>query len=292
MSESSPRQPESRYPVFEPLAETTERVIETILTRTGKPELETGIRVLDKGLFGLHKSQMTVIAARPGIGKTSFVCQLAMNLAKRKYKVAFLSLEMTKENILERIFCIENDVNGFDLLKGIISDHTKQKLSNFLKEVSPLSLRIIDDYCHRENELYTLIEHLKFRPEIIIFDHIQHIQTQGKMAKWEALTEYLRYLKQVAMQFQIAVVVLSQINREGDEKPSTTNLKGTGAIEEMADHVLLLHMLKEPNADSTNFQVNISKNRFGPTGTFDLYFDAPRFRFYDDCPYNQRKAVV
>ena len=69
MLDSSGRKPEKRYPKFEPLAETLERVIENIKSRTGKPDYETGLAVLDQGIFGLHKSQMTIVAARPGIGK-------------------------------------------------------------------------------------------------------------------------------------------------------------------------------------------------------------------------------
>jgi len=284
MSSDKQRKPEDRHPVFEPLAETVQRVIDNILSRDGKPEHETGIRVLDKGIFGLHASQLTVVAARPGIGKTSFVCQMALHLAKQKKKVAFLSLEMTKETILERIFCIEHEVNGFDLIMGKVNELTQKKLSKFMAETSDISLRIVDDYCHTENELYTLIEHLQFRPEIIILDHLQHIQSIGRRSAWETLTEYLRYLKEIAMRHKISVVCLSQINREGDEKPSMTNLKGTGGIEEMADHVLLMHQLKTPNDDGTNFQISVAKNRFGPVGVFNLYFDATRCKFFDDYP--------
>lgn len=288
MSSNSARKPEDRIPIVEPLAEIVTRVMDNIGKRTGKPEFETGLEVVDRGIFGYHKSQLTVLAARPGVGKTSFACQNAYNLAKAGNKVAFLSLEMTKETIVERIFCSEYNVNGFDLIMGKTTPSILAKLSKFAKEVEKLPFKIIDDYCHTENELYTLIEHLGFRPDIIFLDHIQHIRALDKKSNWECLTEYLRYMKEIAMKYQIAVVVLSQINRQGEEAPTLANLKGTGAIEEMSDHVLLFHQLKEPTPTRSNFKIQIAKNRFGPVGTFELYFSGESYRFFN----TQYEAVV
>lgn len=288
MHSSFTRKPENRVPVVEPLAETISRVIDNIGKRTGKPEFETGTRVIDDGIFGYHKSQLTVLAARPGVGKTSFACQNAYSLAKSGRNVAFLSLEMTKETILERIFCSEYGVNGFDLIMGKITPEISEKLGKFAAEISKVPLKIIDDYCHTENELYTLMEHLNFRPEIMFLDHIQHIRGMERKSQYETLTEYLRYLKEIAMRYEIALVVLSQINRQGEEAPTLANLKGTGAIEEMSDHVLLFHQLKEPTEKGSNFKIQIAKNRFGPVGTFELYFSGEKFRFYN----TQYEAVV
>lgn len=286
MSTSSERKFEQRLPTFEPLADTLERVADNIGQRNGKPELTTGLRVLDEGIFGLHRTQLTVVAARPGIGKTSLVCQVALNLVRQNIKVAFLSLEMTKESILERMFCIENNINGFDLIMGKFGEREQNLFSKFSSEIAGTPLRIIDDYCHTENELYTLIEHLQFRPDVIILDHLQHIQSIGKRSQWETLTEYLRYLKEISMKHKIAIVCLSQINREGDEAPSMTNLKGTGGIEEMADHVLLMHDLKgELTENGNNFKIRIAKNRFGPVRTFDLWFAKECSKFIEQSPF-------
>lgn len=274
------KQPEKYYPKFEPLAETIERVIDNIGKRNGKPEFETGLQVVDRGLFGFHRSQMTTIAARPGIGKTALVCQMAIELAKKKCKVAFISLEMTKETILERMFCQQYGINGFDLLMGKLSPAVTSGMEDFFREAEYLSLRIIDDYCFTESELYTLVDHLEFRPDIMIIDHLQHIRSAEKRSNWENLTEYLRFLKEMAMRHKIAIVVLSQINRAGDEAPTLATMKGTGALEEMSDHVLLMHQLKEPDGNE-NFKILVAKNRFGPVGTFNLYFDCGTLRFFN-----------
>lgn len=282
MSGTITRKPETRYPKLEPLAKTVERVIDNIGKRTGRPEYVTGLEVLDVGIFGLHPSQLTTVAARPGVGKTSLVCQVGMNLARAGKSVAFLSLEMTKETILERIFAIEYGVPGMDLIMGNVSDSTARKFANFRREAETLPLKIIDDYCHTENELYTLFDHLNFRPEILILDHIQHIRAIDRKSNWECLTEYLRYLKEIAMKHKIAVVCLSQINRSGEDAPTLANLKGTGAIEEMSDHVLLMHSLKEPLGNGSNFKIQVAKNRFGPVGTFELYFNGSIYKFFNN----------
>jgi len=290
MPEIGGRKPEKFYPKFEPLAETLTRFVENVKSRTGKPDFETGLEVLDKGIFGLHKAQLTTIAARPGIGKTTLVCQAAVHIAKMRKKVAFLSLEMTKETIIERMFCSEFGVNGFDLIMGRTNPETDHKMNRFVAEIADLPIRIIDDYCYTENELYTLIDHLEFRPDVLILDHIQHIRSEGKQTQWESLTNYLRFLKEVAMRHKMAVVVLSQINRQGEDAPTIANLKGTGAIEEMSDHVLLMHQLKEPTELGNNFKIQIAKNRFGPVGSFELFFSGETYRFYNNR-YEAKLAI-
>jgi len=280
MSGDGGRKPEKRYPKFEPLAETLARVIDNIKSRTGKPEYPTGLEVLDRGIWGLHKSQLTTIASRPAVGKTAMACNMALHLAKNNIKVAFLSLEMMKETLIERMFCCEHAVDSFQLLMGNVDVDIQSKYSKYVASVGLLPLSIIDDYCFTENELYTLIDHLEFRPQVIILDHLQHIRGTSRQSQWETLTNYLRFLKEVAMRHRIAVVVLSQINREGDNKPSLATLKGTGAIEEMSDHVILLHRLPEQEATQIcNFQAVVAKNRFGPAGKFDLWFDEKSLKF-------------
>src|SRR3990167_9381234 len=168
MSESSERIPSKHYPKFEPLSETVQRVIESIGKRTGIPELKTGLEVLDRGIFGLHKSMLTTLAARPGQGKTSMACNIAFELANQNHKVAFLSLEMSKENIIERLFASHNKVELFNILIGRLTDMEKEKLNSFKKLCEELPLKIIDDYCFTERELFTLIEHLEFHPDVLI----------------------------------------------------------------------------------------------------------------------------
>jgi replicative DNA helicase len=282
MSETSQRTPEERYPSFEPLQETVERVVDIIGKRTGKPDIVTGFKVIDEGIWGLHRGKLLTIAARPGQGKTSLACQVAYNVAKAGYKTAFLSLEMTRESILEKMFCAEYDVRCWDLLTGRVSPDVQEKLKKFMSESRDLKLQIIDDYCFTENELFTLIEHLEFRPDVIFLDHIQHIRSSMRKSNYECLTEYFRYLKELSMRYDIAMVALSQINRSGEENPTLANLKGTGGIEEMSDYVFLMNPAENlVVTNGTNYSILIAKNRFGAVKKIDMYFDPEKTKFQE-----------
>ena len=287
MSGSERRKPVEHLPKHEALGKTIERVIENIGKRGTEPELKTGLEVLDRGTFGLHKSQLTVLAARPGQGKTSGACQIAFNLADSGKNVAFVSLELTRETLVEKLFCITNRVNSRKLMMNQLTDDDKYRLDTFAKVAKNLPIKIIDDYCFTENELFTLIEHLGMHPDVLILDHIQHIRTEDARYERETLNNYLRYLKEIAMKFNMAVLVLSQINRQGDEKPTLANLKGTGAIEEIADAVIILHQKKDRqvfidgNENLIECVMDIAKNRFGPVGYFDVLFEAHTGRFLE-----------
>ena len=128
---------------------------------------------MDRGIFGLHRSQLTTVAARAGQGKTSLACNMAYNLADQGKKVAYISLEMAKEQIITKMFCSEMNVDGFKFLVGKITQAEKDKLMAFKLIVEEMPLRIIDDYCFTQDELYTLIDHLEFRPDVLFIDHLQ-----------------------------------------------------------------------------------------------------------------------
>ena len=295
MSQNDRRRVVEHLPKNEPLGTTIERVIENIGKRGGEPELKTGLEVLDRGTYGLHRSQLAILAARPGQGKTSCACQIAFNLADAGKKVCFVSLELTRESLVEKLFCLTARVNNRKLMMNTMNDEEKFKLDSFAKLAKDLPIKIIDDYCFTENEMFTLMEHLEMRPDVLIVDHLQHIRNEDPANERGILNNYLRYLKEIAMKFNIAVLCLSQINRQGDEKPTLANLKGTGAIEEIADAVIILHQ-KNPKsafADTSDNLIecvmDIAKNRFGPVGYFDVLFEAHTGRFLDEVVIHTRE---
>lgn len=296
MPERSRRRCVDYEPKHESLEETIKRVIENIGKRGSEPEFKTGLEALDLGTFGLHKSQLTVLAARPGQGKTSAACQIAYNLSDSGHKVAFISLELTRETLIEKIFCLTNRVNSRKLMMNQMTDEEKFKMDYFLNIMKLFPFKIIDDFCFTEDELYTLIEHLEMRPDVLILDHIQHIRTDDARFERETLNNYLRYLKEIAMKFQMAILVLSQINRQGDDKPTLANLKGTGSIEEIADAVIILHqknkktVFTENNGDMIECVMDIAKNRFGPIGYFDVIFEASTGRFLNMSNIDQKES--
>ena len=285
MLEDNRKEPVRHFPKHESLGETVDRVIENIGKRGTEPELKTGLEALDRGTLGLHKSQLAILAARPGQGKTSAAVQAAFNLACAGKKVAFVSLEMTRESLVEKMFCLENRVNSRKLMMNQLSADDNYKLGVFAKLAKELPIKIIDDYCFTERELFTLVEHLEMHPDVLIIDHIQHIRTEEAKYERETLNNYIRYLKEIAMRFEIAVLCLSQINRQGDDKPTLANLKSTGALEEMADSVIILHQKKDKtvftdtNEGMIECVMDLAKNRRGPVGYFDVLFEAYTGRF-------------
>jgi len=289
MHKDAKRELSTRLPKFESLEVTAHSMLDEIGKRTGEPEIRTEISPIDKTMLGLHPSRLLTLAARPAVGKTSVACQLAYNVARLGVKTAFISLEMTAENILERMMCSHYQIEGWKLSAKYLTPEIKKKFGFFLKDAQTLPLQIIDDYCFTEKELYTLIDHLKFRPEVIVLDHLQHIRSEQKRSQYESLTGYLAYLKETAMRYKISLVVLSQINRSGEEAPTLGNLKGTGAIEEMSDYVVFLHDNKSIGNNvslNNNFDLVIAKNRFGACGKKTMSFDAERYRLNDlEIPY-------
>jgi len=277
----------AHIPSNETISTTVGKLIIGLSEKRGEPEFKTGLEVVDKGLFGLHRKMLTVLAARAGQGKTSMACNMAFHLADSGTKVAMASLEMARENIVTKLFCAENKVDTFRFMIGAITKEEKNRLEVFKKAVEKLPLRIIDDFCFTQDEIYTLFDHLDFKPDVFIVDHLQHIRSTNRLSDRENLTEYLRFLKETSMRHNIAVVVLSQVNREGDEKPTLKNLKGTGAIEEMADHVLFLSLTEKSSQFGSikdtvsEASVEIAKNRLGPKGYFLLHFNGSHGKFHN-----------
>lgn len=282
MSDNPKRKPDEILPKYELLEETAKRVIDNIGKRDGSREIETGIDVIDEGLLGLHPSHLFIIAARPGVGKTSFALQLAWEVSKKR-KTAIVSLEMTKESILERVLIQSQMLQGRSVSIGENKEKYMKNVSLWFSEVGSRcsNLKVFDSYCYTENQLYTLIEHLGYYPEVLILDHIQCIRSESRSKMFETIGNYLAYLNEIAKKNNMCVICLSQINREGDQSPSLRHLKGSGAIEEYADEVLIMDQI-QPNEVGNNMIMKISKSRYGPRDLFyHMYFHGESFRFFN-----------
>jgi len=278
---------EIRYPTRHLLAKSAQELVDEIAGRGAVPSCPTGLDVIDSGTHGLHPGRLFTVAARTSQGKSAFITNLALNLATiGKFKTTLATLEMDHKEIIERMFCIKYKVDGFSLLKGQVSGMDKNwaEFCRFLDDADKKStLRIIDDYCTKESELLHLFENLGHRPDVLIIDHINHIQPENfKMDERLAISMYSRYLKELAKAHKMCVILVAQINREGNDKPSLKDLKGSGTLEEVSDAVFLLHMVGGEEEVMNNFTVYIAKNRFGPRGKKEIYFHAPWFKFYTD----------
>jgi replicative DNA helicase len=289
MSQDIGRKPVDYYPKYEPIAETFGRVVSQAESRTGEPEIKTGLEIIDQGFYGLHKQQLVSLCARPGNGKSSLACQIAFNIADSGKEVAFVSLEMSRESIISKMFCNVNKVDSFEFFNKRLTAEMKYKADSFDKVIEELPLRIIDDYCYTQDEIFTLFDHLEYRPEVIILDHLNQIRTtHSRSTEREMLSDYLKYLKEIAMKHKIAILCLCQINREGDEMPTIKTIKGTGSVDEISDQILLLHLVGQSNQtiDYVNSGpkdaiINLAKSRYGFTGCRQITFDGRYGKFYN-----------
>lgn len=289
MSQVIGRQPVDYCPKYEPISETFGRVLSQAESRTGEPEIKTGLEIIDQGFYGLHKQQLVSLCARPGQGKSSLACQIAFNVADSGKEVAFVSLEMSRESIISKMFCNTHKIDSFEFFNKKLTTEMKYKADSFHKLINELPLRIIDDFCYTQDEIFTLFEHLEYRPDVIVLDHLNQIRTtHSRASEREMLSDYLKYLKEIAMKHKIAVLCLCQINREGDDMPTVKTIKGTGSVDEVSDQILLLHVVRENNQrqDYLNYQpeeaiINLAKSRYGFIGCRQITFDGRYGRFYN-----------
>lgn len=259
---------------------------EVFYKRDHKPELPLiTLDSINKIIWGIPKKKMTIIAGRTSHAKSTMAINIAYDLAKQGHSVLFMSLEMSAESILERIFCYEKKVPNIDIQRGKFNQYLSE-WAEFKQFVSKIPFVLDNNIGRTIKEIHSYLNQLDRKPEVLIIDHIQEIETIG-IDKKDSIDKYLKNMRELAIKNNFAFICCSQINRmtqdEKDKRPRLHQLKCSGAIEEMADLVLLLywHYQYDKTADIGKFELNIAKNRDGMTGFVDLrYF--PQFCRFED----------
>lgn len=287
-------------PSYRPLTTYLPAVEEELMTRGDKPPLPLlTLPTFNRKIWGL-KPGLTVIGARTSMGKTTFSLQLAYDLAKQGIPTIFLSLEMSVDELVERLFCNIKQVDNFAIITGALQkDATiREKWEEFKAELDTVPLVITEGLGFSFEEVNKLLED---QPTVkaIFVDYIQTIRQTGGRER-EMLNEYLRQFRTTCLQRKIAGVMCSQINRlalDGKtdrREPELEHLKGSGTIEEISDMIVLLHWdwfyLKDKSDVSKKnlYQVRVAKNRRGRTGSIKLKF-IPEFYRFEDIP-EQKEA--
>ncbi len=279
------------------------RAYELIEKREGSyiTGLETGYYELDDLTCGLQDGEMIIVAGRPSMGKTS----LALNIAEHigligKIPVAIFSLEMGRQQLAERFLCTASEIDAQLVRKGMLSTEYYQKLVETCGTFSEAPIYIDDTASLTPLELRAKARRLKSRYHIrcIIVDYLQlmHLGTKRVESRQQEITTISRYIKALARELDIPVVVLSQLNRAPESRESTghrpkmSDLRESGSIEQDADVVALLHReayyhrgdadWEEKNPDKINTaELIIAKQRNGPTGIVRLVFREKITRF-------------
>jgi len=285
MRNSLPKKFTSKPIVIKHPYELFESVMDKIAKRTDKPLYPTGLKDLDDLIWGVHETEITIIGARTSHGKTSIKTNMAWNMAKLGIPIVYLSLEMSAEQIIERMFCCEMEIHGWRLRTGQQSEMQKaaELKSRFMTRLVSSTLQVLDSHGYTLEEVEQIITTLQ--PKVLFIDHLQRVHVQGFSSRYEALSVYIGGLKDLALKYKVAVVIGSQINRSGAKEDNAINhMKGSGDIEETGDTVVNCKWLRkdDPNYDNLNdYEIYVGKNRNGPCEKRMLYFDSRYFKFSD-----------
>lgn len=272
------------------------QVYELIERRDGKhvTGLGTGYYELDDLTSGLQNGEMIVVAGRPSMGKTSLVLNIAEHLAVQdNVPVAVFSLEMGRQALAERFLCSVSEIDAQAVRKGILRTEDYQKLVKACGILAEAPIFVDDTAALTPLELRAKARRLKTRHDIkcVMVDYLQLMHMGGRVeSRQQEITTISRYLKSLARELNIPVVVLSQLNRaaEGreDHRPRMSDLRESGSIEQDADVVMLLHREdyykrneKEDFTPDNVAELIIAKQRNGPTGNVKLIFREKITRF-------------
>lgn len=241
----------------------------------------TGFIDLDYRTAGMQPSDLILIAARPSMGKTAFVLNIAQHVAFKLHKsVAVFSLEMSKEQLVNRLFSLESKVSGQDIRTGQLSDNDWEKLAETAGIIGQSNLIIDDTPGITIAELRSKCRKFKLEKglDMIIIDYLQLMSGSGRSeSRQQEISEISRSLKAIARELNVPVLALSQLSRaveqRPDHRPMLSDLRESGAIEQDADVVMFIYRDDYYNHDTDKKGVSeiiIAKQRNGPIGTVEL----------------------
>ena len=269
--------------------------MDRINTRIGKEGsisgLSTGFTDLDRQTNGFQPAELVIVAARPSMGKTAFVCNLAEWVAgPAEAGVLIFSLEQSKLEIAERFLCIRARLDGHRLRKGLLDEPERNSLLQAANELSSLPMFIDDSPGRTVGQISAITRRLKRRNNIglVIIDYLQLIEPEDKKSNREQqIAQITRRLKGIAKENSLPVIALSQLNRgvelREDKRPRLADLRESGAIEQDADIVMFLHRpdAYDPADRPGEAEIIVAKHRSGPTGIVTLRWRKESMRFED-----------
>ncbi len=256
------------------------------------PGYSTGYSDLDHKILGLNKSDLILLASRPGMGKTSLALNIAANVAKRTNKtIAVFSLEMSREQLILRMLSSEAFIENKKLLTGKLSDEEWRKLGAAAANLSRTDIRIDDTSTLTVSEMNAECRRLE-NLGLVVIDYLQLMQGSGGKLNYsnenrtQVVSDMSRMMKVMAKELNVPLLCLSQLNRasadRSNKRPLLSDLRESGSIEQDADIVLGLYRDDYYNADTENHNLAeciIMKNRHGETGTVNLQW-LPQYTSY------------
>ena len=288
-------------PISDVIIDVYDRLEELAASENAIPGMSTGLRDLDRAISGLNNSDLILLAARPGMGKTSMALNVLLDAGKKSgKKVAFFSLEMSREQLALRLISSECFVDNKKLVTGKLSDQDWESVAAAADSLNRSTIYIDDDSsvtvadinakCRRVEDL-----------GLIVIDYLQLMQSAGGKSnnrgenRQQVVSDISRSLKIMAKELNVPVLCLSQLSRANesrqDKRPMLSDLRESGAIEQDADIVLFLYREGYYNADTENpnlAECIIAKNRHGETGKVDLQW-TPEFTTFTDMEWRREE---
>lgn len=257
-----------------------------------KNRISTSFKNLDNRLNGgMNASDLVIIAARPSMGKTAFSLAISMKAAiNQQKKVGVISLEMSKEQLVERMLCSRLEIDSWKLHKGKLEDSDFERMGPVMDELSSAPIFIDDSMGNSIVELRAKARRLQMEHglDMLVVDYLQLMSGENPMNRVQEISEISRSLKELARELHIPVIAISQLSRsvEGrpDKRPVLSDLRDSGSIEQDADVVMMLYRDDYYNPDSetpNELEINVIKHRNGSIGRVYLNFDRQKMRFTD-----------
>ncbi len=255
--------------------------------------ISTGIEDLDRTITGLCKSDLILLAARPGMGKTSFALNIARNVSlKSKKKVAFFSLEMTREQLTSRLLSSQASIHSTKLRTGMLEEEEWTRLIEAGEQLSKTDLYLDDTPGITVPQMKAKLRRLR-KVDLVVIDYLQLMSgTKRSENRVQEISGITRNLKCMAKELDVPVLVLSQLSRASEQRtehrPLLSDLRDSGSIEQDADIVLFLYRedyynsskeIIEEDINKNAGECIIAKNRHGETRTVPLYWEGEYMRF-------------
>jgi replicative DNA helicase len=272
-------------PIKDALAESFDRLDELHKKAGGLRGIPTGFKDLDNMLAGFQQSNLIVLAARPGIGKTAMILNIGRYVSvEEKMTVGMFSLEMSKEEIMDRLLVAQADIDAWKLKTGRLDEDDFTKLSEAMGVLAEAPFYIDDTPAVSILEMRTKARRLQVEHDLqlVFVDYLQLVRGRQLENRVQEVSEISQGLKNLARELKVPVIAVSQLSRavevRGGNRPRLADLRESGSIEQDADVVIFLY--REDENVPENITAEIAKHRNGPTGIFHLRFIPNKISFF------------
>ena len=249
-----------------------------------KPDytLYTGITDLDKMICGLHKQELTIIGARPGVGKTTLALQIAEHIAERGTETAIISLEMSDTQVIQKLISRRARINSYKMRMGTLETKELEQIGIVSAEIAELPIHLITK-ARTIQHIENIARKLKNKNNLglIVIDYIQLIKNKGKFnSREQEVADITRTLKLLSLELNIPIIGLCQLNRNAArQEPTLADLRESGAIEQDADNILFLYQEAESTETIVDITLKLAKQRAGEIGKINLKFNKANSEF-------------